>query len=256
MKNFFKQAIVRKPTQSMVNGITDAELGKPIYDKALEQHSKYVQALKDCGLLVKVLDSNEKYPDACFVEDIAVCTPECAIITYPGAPARTGEIDGIESVLRKFYQNIEEIIFPGNLDGGDIMMVGDHYYIGLSERTNIHGANQLISILEDYDMSGSVVEMNEMLHLKTGINYIENGNFLVSGEFIDHPVFAELNKLIVPEEEAYAANSLWINDKVIMPAGYPKTRKLIEDLGYKIIEVDTSEFRKLDGGLSCLSLRF
>lgn len=256
MTTHFKQAIVRKPTHSMVDGITEAGLGVPVYEKALEQHANYVQALKDCGLLVKVLESNEKYPDSCFVEDIAVCTPECAIITYPGAPARTGEIDGIENVLSKFYQNIEEIIFPGNLDGGDIMMVDDHYFIGVSDRTNIHGANQLISILEDFGLSGSIVELKDMLHLKTGINYIENGNFLVTGEFIDHPAFADLKKHIVPEDEAYAANSLWINDKVIAPAGYPKTRKMIEELGYEIIEVDVSEFRKLDGGLSCLSLRF
>ncbi|MBN2789251.1 MAG: N(G),N(G)-dimethylarginine dimethylaminohydrolase [Candidatus Delongbacteria bacterium] len=252
----FKYAVVRKPSQSMTNGLTSADLGKPVYEKALEQHSNYVEALKQCGLLVKILDPREKFPDSCFIEDIAVCTPHCAIITYPGAPSRNGETDGIEKILQKYYTEIEEIIFPGNLDGGDVMMVDDHYYIGLSERTNIHGANQLIAILEDYGMTGSVVEMNDMLHLKTGINYIENGNFLVTGEFIDNPSFEKINQLIVPEEEEYAANSLWINDTVIVPEGYPKTKKMIEDLGYSIIEVDTSEFRKLDGGLSCLSLRF
>ncbi|MDA3838801.1 MAG: arginine deiminase family protein [Candidatus Delongbacteria bacterium] len=252
----FKYAVVRKPAQSMVDGITEANLGKPDYKKACKQHNNYIEALKKCGLEVTVLEPLNDFPDSCFIEDVAVCTPHCAIITNPGADSRNAEVIDLDKILDKFNDDIENIIFPGTLDGGDIMMVGDHFYIGMSDRTNIQGANQLISILESYGMSGSVVEMDKMLHLKTGINCIEHNNFLVSGEFIDHPAFSILNKIIVPEDEAYAANSLWINDKVIVPFGFPKTKKMIEDLGYEIIEVDTSEFRKLDGGLSCLSLRF
>ncbi|MCK4980293.1 MAG: N(G),N(G)-dimethylarginine dimethylaminohydrolase, partial [Candidatus Delongbacteria bacterium] len=172
MRNSFKYAIVRKPAQSMVNGITEAQLGKPDYEKALQQHLDYIKALESCGLKVKILESDERFPDSCFIEDVAICTPHCAIITNPGAPSRNKEIIGMKDVLNKFYKNIKEIVFPGTLDGGDIMMVKDHYYIGLSDRTNIQGADQLISILEKYGMTGSVVEMKEMLHLKTGINYI------------------------------------------------------------------------------------
>ncbi|MCK4979646.1 MAG: N(G),N(G)-dimethylarginine dimethylaminohydrolase [Candidatus Delongbacteria bacterium] len=256
MTNLFKYAIVRKPSQSMVNGITEAELGKPIYEKALEQHSEYIKALEKCGLEVTILEPLKNFPDSCFIEDASICTPQCAIITNPGASSRNGEIVGMKDVLNKFYNDIEEIVFPGTLDGGDVMMVKDHFYIGLSDRTNVLGADQLISILEKYGMTGSAVEMKKMLHLKTGINYIENKNFLVSGEFIYHPTFNKLNKYIVPDNEAYAANSLWINDTVIVPTGFSTTKKMIEDLGYNTMEVDTSEFRKLDGGLSCLSLRF
>ena len=151
MKNSFQYAIVRKPSQSMVNGITEAELGKPIYEKALEQHSEYIRALEECGLIVTILEPLENFPDSCFIEDVSICTPHCAIITNPGATSRNKEIIGMKDVLNKFYKNIKEIVFPGTLDGGDIMMVKDHYYIGLSDRTNIHGSNQLISILEDHD---------------------------------------------------------------------------------------------------------
>ena len=91
---------------------------------------------------------------------------------------------------------------------------------------------------------------------KTGVNYLEDGNMLVSGEFIEKPDFAQYNKVIVPEDEAYGANCIWVNDTVIVPAGYPAVLKAVQGMGYKTLTVDTSEYRKLDGGLSCLSLRF
>jgi dimethylargininase len=105
-------------------------------------------------------------------------------------------------------------------------------------------------------MTCEAVEMKEMLHLKTGLAYLENNHLIVGGEFTTSPVFEKLNRLEVPEDEAYACNCIWINDNVIVPAGYPKTQAKVEALGYNVIVVDTSEFKKLDGGLSCLSLRF
>jgi dimethylargininase len=94
------------------------------------------------------------------------------------------------------------------------------------------------------------------LHLKTGVNYIENNTLLVSGEFTDKPEFAAFTKIIVPDEEAYAANCIWMNDKVIVPEGYPTVEGAIRDAGFEVLLVDTSEYKKIDGGLSCLSLRF
>ena len=142
------------------------------------------------------------------------------------------------------------------MEGGDVMMVGDHFYIGRSARTNAEGIRQFIAILEKHGLTGSEVPLEKVLHLKTGENYIENNNMLVSGEFITKPDFADFNKIIIPDDEAYAANCIWVNDKVIVPAGYPTVEKSIKDAGYEVILVDTSEYRKLDGGLSCLSLRF
>lgn len=135
-------------------------------------------------------------------------------------------------------------------------MVGDHFYVGRSARTNEEGIKQFIAILEKHGLSGSEVPLEKVLHLKTGVNYIENNNMLVSGEFIDKPDFAKYNKIVIPEEEAYAANCIWVNDKVIVPEGYPAVEKAVKDAGYEVLLVDTSEYRKLDGGLSCLSLRF
>ena len=162
----------------------------------------------------------------------------------------------MKDVVARFFDDIEEIAAPGTLDAGDVMMVGDHYYVGLSERTNAAGAEQLIAILVGHGMSGSVVRLESVLHLKTGVGYLENGNLLACGEFLTRPEFQQFNLLEIDEDESYAANSLWVNGTVLVPMGYPKAKSLIEAAGYPTIAVDVSEFRKLDGGLSCLSLRF
>ena len=164
----------------------------------------------------------------------------------------------MEPVVRGFYPDdrIARIVEPGTLEGGDVMMVGDHFYVGGSERTNEAGIQQFFTILEKYGLTGSVVPLERVLHLKTGVNYLENNTLLVAGEFVDKPAFAEFDKIVVPEDEAYAANCIWVNGTVVVPAGYPTVLARIQEAGYRTITVDVSEFRKLDGGLSCLSLRF
>ncbi|MCK4903926.1 MAG: N(G),N(G)-dimethylarginine dimethylaminohydrolase, partial [Candidatus Marinimicrobia bacterium] len=134
--------------------------------------------------------------------------------------------------------------------------VGSHYYIGLSKRTNSAGANQIIKTLNKYDMTGSTVTLSDMLHLKSGVVYLENNNLVVTGEFMNKPEFEKFNLIKIDDDESYAANCVWINDIVLIAKGYPKAKQSIEQAGYKTIELDMSEFRKLDGGLSCLSLRF
>lgn len=152
--------------------------------------------------------------------------------------------------------SIETIKPPGTVEAGDIMMVGNNFYIGLSERTNEEGANQMISILRRYGMNGIPINTNDMLHLKTGLSYIENNYLMITKEFLNEPEFQQFKQLEVSCEEAYAANSVWINDRVLVPQSFSNTKALIESAGYETIVVDTSEFRKIDGGLSCLSLRF
>ena len=255
----FNNVIVRKPCKAVCDGITSAlELGQPIYEKALAQHEKYIEALKKCGVEVTVLEADERYPDSCFVEDPALITRKCAIITNPGAASRNGEKNEIIGAVRKFFpeDKIEYIKDPGTLEGGDVMMVGDTFYVGLSARTNAEGIRQLGEILNKYGLECVQVPLEKVLHLKTGVNYLENNNMLVSGEFIDKPEFAKYNKIVIPEEEAYAANCIWVNGTVIVPEGYPAVLKAVQDAGYETLVVDTSEFRKIDGGLSCLSLRF
>ena len=253
----FKNIIVRTPCSQVTEGITSASLGKPDYEKALEQHKAYIAALESLGLNVTVLPADEEYPDSCFVEDVAVLAEKCAIITNPGAPSRKGEITSMIPVIEGFYpQGVERIEAPGTLEGGDVMRIGDCFYVGRSARTNAEGIRQFGEILAKYGYECREVTLEEVLHLKTGVNYIENNNMLVSGEFVTKPEFEKYNKIVIPEEEAYAANCIWINGTVIVPANFPQVKALVEGAGYPVITVDTSEFRKIDGGLSCLSLRF
>jgi dimethylargininase len=177
-------------------------------------------------------------------------------MTRPGAESRRGEVKQMTAILESQFNNLEIIESPGTIEAGDIMMVSDHYYVGLSERTNIHGAEQLIAILGKHGFTGSTVNLKDVLHLKTGLSYLENNKLVVCGEFINDPDFSGFEQIQIPESESYAANCIWVNDNVIIPSGYPLTKEKISNAGYNVLEVDVSEFKKLDGGLSCLSLRY
>jgi dimethylargininase len=240
----------------MADGITTAKLGAPDYETALRQHLAYVEALRACGLTIITLPADEAFPDSCFVEDTALLTRRCAIVARPGAPTRQGEEAAVLELLPRYFGHIESIVAPGTIEPGDIMMVGDHFYIGLSKRTNAAGAQQMISLLEKHGLGGSTVEIQGMLHLKTGLSYLENNTLMARGNMLNEPQFATFNIIALAAEEACAANCLWVNGTVLVPTGFPKTAEQIEAAGYPVIAVDVSEFHKLDGGLSCLSLRF
>lgn len=254
----FTRAIVRRPCRNMIHGITTAELGKPDYEKACEQHNRYIDSLKALGLEVIVLPALEEFPDSCFVEDPAVLNQNCALLTNPGAPSRNGEKDALLPLLEEFFppDRLCRITAPGTVEGGDVMQVGKHYYIGRSQRSNAEGCRQFSQIMQDYGYQVTIVEMKRFLHLKTGLSYLDRNQLLVTGEFCTDPLFAGFDRIEVPAEEAYAANSLWINGTVLVPDGYPQTLARIREAGYPTLVLDMSEFCKLDGGLSCLSLRF
>jgi dimethylargininase len=252
----FSKAIVRTPAKSLADGISTAGLGKPDYQLTLEQHGHYVEALKSCGLEVTVIDADDRYPDSMFIEDTALLMPRCAIVTHPGAEARRGEISAVALQLAEFYDRVDSIQSPATVDAGDIMMVGEHCYIGLSERTNADGAAQMIGYLQAAGYNGSTISISESLHLKSSISYLENNNLVVTGELCDKPEFVDFNRIEIDQSERSAANCVWINDHVLIASGKPQTSEKIRALGYALIELDVSEFEKLDGGLSCLSLRF
>lgn len=251
----FAAAIVRTPGRSIVDGVTTAELGKPDYHNAVQQHRKYIEALEHCGVRVTVMASEEKFPDSVFVEDCAVLTDISAVIANTSIVSRKGEEASIRSVLGTMYKDIREIKAPGTLEGGDVLRVNDHFYIGLTARTNETGARQLITIPRECGYTASTISVNEMLHLKTGAAFLGDDTVVLTGELIDHPAFVSFKKIIVDNDESYAANCVRINDYVVMPAGYIKTKQAIQQCGYEVLEVDVSEFRKVDGGISCLSLR-
>lgn len=252
----FRNAITRNPGPEMINGITTADLGKPNYETALRQHAAYVAALEQCGVAVTVMEHDPRFPDGMFVEDAAVLSGDMAVVTNPGAGPRKGEEAAVRTALETFFPSIETITAPGTLEGGDVMQVNDHFYIGLSERTNREGAEQFIAILENHGYSGSTVAMSEMLHLKTGVAWLGGDVLLAAGEFVTHPEFAQFTRIEIPAGEMYAANCIRVNEPVIVPEGFPLTADKIRAAGFSVLTVDVSEFRKLDGGLSCLSLRF
>jgi dimethylargininase len=178
------------------------------------------------------------------------------MIAHPGAEGRRGEVHEVEEVLSGLYENVERIVSPGTLDGGDVLQVGDHFYIGLSRRTNREGAEQLGALLRGFDFGASLVELRRFLHLKTGVSYLGGEDLLVAGELVAHEEFEGFDKktVVTPEEE-YCANCVRVNDHVLVAGGCGRTREKIAERGYEVIELEMSEFRKVDGGLSCLSLR-
>lgn len=255
----FRYAIVRRPARTLISGISSSpHLGVPDYDRALRQHDEYIRALEACGVSVTVLEALEEYPDSCFVEDTAVCFPDLAVLTNPGAPSRRGEVEEMERALRSFYapDRLFRIRAPGTLEGGDVLWAAGEVFVGLSGRTNEEGAIQFLDLLRDRGIPGQAVPVTGVLHLKTGMTCLEDRRLLITEEFAEYPPFRTLEKIPVPEAEAYASNCIWMNGNVIVPAGFPGVRKAVEALGYPVLSVDTSEYRKIDGGLTCLSLRF
>ncbi|WED42100.1 dimethylarginine dimethylaminohydrolase family protein [Legionella cardiaca] len=255
---FFKNAIVRIPGLSIIHGLTSSpNPDKPDYRLAHIQHQNYIKALISCGVEVTQLPPLEDYPDSCFVEDVALLTETIAVLTRPGAKPRQGEVTEIQATIQKFFpNNLTHISPPATLEAGDILKVDNHFYIGLSKRTNLAGAEQMIQSLTTNGYTASCIQLKEFLHLKTGVSYLGRGYLLVSGELINHPQFQSFKQIPLAVEEAYAANCIMVNGTVLIPQGFPKTKKAIEDHGFQTLTVDLSEFKKLDGGLSCLSLRF
>ncbi len=251
----FSHALTRLPGENCADGLTTVRLGKPDFTLILHQHQLYRQALLSLGLDVIALPAEPAFPDAYFVEDAAIVTPKIAVITRPGAASRQGEETSLEPFL-SYYRPVFHIKSPGTVEGGDVLMVENHFFIGLSERTNADGAAQLTALLSAAGHISETVPVGHGLHLKSGVNYIGDQTLLITMSFAGYPGFEGYRKILIDEQEEYAANSLLVNGEVIMPKGFPKTRLKLADLGYKITELDVSEVQKMDGGLTCMSLRF
>lgn len=254
----FSRAIVRTPCPTFADGLTTAGLGEPDVARALQQHGAYVDALRACGLRVTVLPPDPRHPDSTFVEDTAVLTAEGAILARPGAPSRTGEVESMREVLTPLFETLGAIVAPGTLDGGDICEVGPRFLIGLSHRTNEAGAAQLADWLSARGRPGTIVDIRGLpglLHLKSGIAAIDAQTLVATDALASHPALSEYGLIRVAPEEGYAANCVRLNDHVLIAAGYPILEAALRDAGFSPFAVEMSEFRKMDGGLSCLSLR-
>ncbi len=255
----FTHAIVRQPGLNVASGLTTADEGAPDPAIALVQHQRYREALEHCGLTVKVLPADPHFPDGCFVEDAAILTPRGAIATHPGAPSRQGEVESIVVELERRFGKPGRIAAPGTVDGGDVCDADGHFLIGVSARTSEAGAQQLAELLAELGYPSSVVDIRgakRLLHLKTGIAYLGHGRMLVTRDVPRKDAFAPYDLIEVAETERYAANAVNVNDRILIAAGYPKLAERLDRDGYECIPLDMSEYRKLDGGLSCLSLRY
>ena len=256
---FFTKAIVRPPARNFADGLTSVDLGNADYERASHQHRTYCEALQSCGLSLTELEPAEQYPDSTFVEDTALITARGAILTRPGAPSRTGEVDSIETVLRRFFPDLRRIEEPGTLDAGDVCEAGNHFFIGVSHRTNESGAQQLADFLTEFDYSTSLIDIRgtrNILHLKSGIAFLRNGYLVSIDELSQREEFRKYEIIRTPPGEEYAANCLLVNDRVLVASGYEFFSRRLSDLKFKTIALEMSEFQKMDGGLSCLSLRF
>jgi dimethylargininase len=255
----FANAIVRKPGENFVNGLTSANLGAADCEKALQQHRRYCEALARCGLQVTLLDADLRYPDSTFVEDTAVLTSRSAILARPGAISRQGEVAAIREPLERFFSTFYRINGPGTLEGGDICKAEGHFFIGISRRTNEEGARQLAEFLAREGCTSSFVDIRGiegLLHLKSGMAYIGDNNLVVIEALAGHSCLRRYRLIRVNPGESYAANCVRVNDYVLLPAGYPSLEASLEPIGYKVLPLNVSEFQRMDGGLSCLSLRF
>jgi dimethylargininase len=255
----FTKAIVRVPASNFADGLTTVSLGTPDFAKTLVQHQRYCEALQECGLALTHLEADPRYPDSTFVEDVAILTERGAIMTLPGAQTRAGEVAHMRTVLPAFYPTLAEIVSPGTLDGGDICEAGEHVVIGISLRTNEHGAQQLASWLAGLGYTSSFVDIRQtpgILHLKSGISYIGDGRMVVIDALAKEPALQQFELLRVEPAEDYAANCVRVNEHVLMASGFPVLEARLRQLGYAVIALDMSEYQKMDGGLSCLSLRF
>jgi len=255
----FTKAIVRVPAANFADGLTTVDLGIPDFDKTVEQHRAYCIALQNCGLALTHLEADTNHPDSTFVEDVAILTEHGCILTRPGAESRAGEVINIKSAISQFYSELAEIHAPGTLDGGDICEAGNHFIIGISLRTNEAGARQLSDWLATYGYTSDFVDICSVpgiLHLKSGISYIGDNRMVVIDALADHPAFKRFELIRVRADEDYAANCVRVNDHVLMASGFPVPPDTLKKLGYSVIPLGMSEYQKMDGGLSCLSLRF
>jgi dimethylargininase len=255
----FTNGIVRIPGSNFDAGLTTVSFGRPILDRVLEQHQRYCEALVDCGLALTTLEADLRFPDSTFVEDAAVLTAQGAILARPGARSREGEVEAIRPAILNFFSSLRTIDMPGTLDGGDICEAEDHFFLGLSDRTNEEGARQLATHLTSFGYTSSVIDfrpMTAILHLKSGISYIGDNTLVVMEEMAENVKFRNFDLIRVAEDESYAANCVRVNDRVLVASGFPKLTNELRTRGFDPLVLDMSEFQKMDGGLSCLSLRF
>jgi len=249
-------ALTRAVARTFAGALSAARPEPPIdVGRAHAQHARYVEALSRLGLDVIVLDPDDACPDCCFVEDVCVVVDDVALLTLPGAPSRRGEVGPVASAVAK-YLRTESMTAPATLDGGDCLRLGRTFYVGRSTRTNDAGIARLREVAAAHDLDVvSVALPPGVLHLKTVCSPLAPGVVLVAEGTLAPETFRDARAVVVPRTEAHAANVVAANGGVIVAHDAPRTRALLEAEGLRlVVPVDTSELRKADGALTCLSI--
>jgi len=253
----FTRAITRKPGASVINGLRSVDQGTPDLKAMTEAHEHYVLTLREAGAEVTQLPALEAFPDASFVEDTALCLPQGAILMNPGAPTRAGEVLHMAPTLKEHFNTVLQIEGPGTIEGGDILVTGREILVGLSERTNLAGIQALEKLVQAWGHSVRAVSTPpDVLHFKTDCSLLDANTILSTQKLANSGCFDGYNIILTAVGEEACANSIRYNQFVIMPKGFVKTRTKLTQAGYEVREIDNTDCAKIDGGMSCLSLRF
>ena len=251
-----KIALVRLPAANLADGELTHLSRTPVdTDLADKQWENYVAALEAEGFTTVEVEAATTKADSVFIEDTVVIVGNTAILTSPGAQSRRGEIAGVETAIPglKAGLDIARIELPGTLDGGDVLKIGGTIYVGRGGRTNAEGIRQFRALANAADFTVVTVPVSKVLHLKSAVTALPDGTVLGYPPLVEHPELFE-RFLAVPEETGVAVVVL-SKDAVLMAASAPKSIALVEDLGYRVVAVDISEFEKLEGCVTCLSVR-
>lgn len=249
-------AIVRTPAACFVNALGQDATVAIDYGLALRQHAAYVGALRELGLTIVKAAVLEDYADACFVEDTAVVFGDAVLVTRPGAPSRRGEEESVAWALGNLGMALTRMLPPATLDGGDVLRVGNTFFVGRSDRTNREGIEALAAFVRSVDEAARVVAVDlppDLLHLKCHASALSEDTVLaVAGLPLDLP--SHIRRLDIPRAEAFAANAVAFDGKVLIADHHPRTAEVLVSAGFTPRPLVTSEFAKAAGSLTCLSI--
>jgi dimethylargininase len=249
-------ALTHLPSPSLEHGLrTHVARSLIDFDLALKQHQNYCRLLRACGAEVRILDVNRDLPDATFIEDTAVVLDEVAVVASMGTPARRAELAGIERELWN-YRKVHRIEAPATIEGGDVLRIGRTLLVGISSRTNHAGLRALEDVVRPFHYEVFPVPVTGCLHLKTACTALPDGSLLVNPDWLECDGLSGFDLVFIPPEEPWAANTLPIGSKIVMPADQERTVERLRRLGFDVCGVLLSEFAKAEGGVTCLSLVF
>lgn len=219
---------------------------------AAEQHAGYVAALAGAGWEVRDVEPADGLPDSAFIEDAVVVFDGLAVLTRPGAPERLGEIAGAEEAVRGLGLDVARIDAPGTLDGGDVLRVGSTLYVGRGGRTNDEGLRQLGELIAPRGGTVVPVALDGVLHLKSAVTALPDGTIVCADEgWVDTCALPRVRP--VPEEAG--SHVVLLGDtRVLMATSAPRSADMFREMGLDVIVVDISEFEKMEGCVTCLSV--